>query len=205
MGADAGGGGVVRRAHEAKARKSRGHSRGVARLFEPGDPEADRDRPRINVAEASLCQHLVDNRAQGGDRGGEIDMDVRRGPARLHEQLSLGVAQPRPAAGGAAINSEIERPAAHAASPCSDRSTIAAAAARSASAALAGVSRSCARSWRRLLRRHGQMHEDGGDRRASCRRDTATLRSRGGCRQILRRPSTPGPEFPPLGSRGRWR
>ena len=43
MGADACGHGVVRRAHEAKARKRLDDPRRVARILDPGEPEADRD------------------------------------------------------------------------------------------------------------------------------------------------------------------
>ena len=141
MRADAGGGGVVRRAHEPKARKSRRDSRLVAPVLESGEPEADRDSPPIGVAEPGLSQNLVDDRAHSRDRRGKIDMNIGRRAARLRKQLSVGVAQSRPAAGGAAIDSDRERRAGHAAALSSVRSTIAAAAARSASAALVGVSR----------------------------------------------------------------
>src|SRR3984885_2617474 len=139
--ADTGGCGVVRRAHKPKAGKSRGHSRLVASLLESGEPETHCDRPPIVVSEPGLSQSLVDNRAHSRDRGGEIDMNVRRRAVRLGKRSSVGVAQPRAAAGRAAIDSEKERRAGHATSPSFDRSSIAATAARSASAAWAGVSR----------------------------------------------------------------
>ena len=139
--ADAGGGRVVRRAHKPKAGKSRRHSRLVAPLLEPGKPEADRNRFPMNIGEPGLSQGLVDDRSHGRDCGGEIDMNVRRCAARLGERSSVGVAQPRAAAGGAAVDSEKKRRAGHAASPSFGRSRIAAAAARSASAAWAGISR----------------------------------------------------------------
>lgn len=136
-----GGGGVVRRAHEPKAGKIRGDSCLVAPVLEPGEPETDRDRPPMNVAEPGLSQNLVDERAQAGDRGGEIDMNIRRSAAGLGQHFSISIAQPRAAARGAAIDPEIERRVGHAASPSSVRSISAAAAARSASAAAVGVSR----------------------------------------------------------------
>ena len=139
--ADAGGGRVVRRAYEAKAGKSRRHPRLVASLLEPRKPESDCDRPPVAVAEPRLSESLVDDRAHGRDRGGKIDMNVRRCADRLGKRSSVGVAQPRAAAGRAAVDSEKERRAGHAASPSFDRSSIAAAAARSASAASVGVSR----------------------------------------------------------------
>ena len=73
------------------------------------------------------------------DRGGEIDMDVRRRPARLRQRLAVGVAQPRAAAGGAAVDAKVERRGGHAA--FARTSTSAAAAALSAFAAFAAVSR----------------------------------------------------------------
>ena len=85
--ADAGGGRVVRRAHEPKAGKSRRHSRLVASLLEPGEPETDRDRSPMNVAEPGLSQSLIDDRAHSRDRGGEIDMNVRRCAVRLGKRF----------------------------------------------------------------------------------------------------------------------
>ena len=139
--ADAGGGRVVRRAHEPKAGKGRRHPRLVASLLEAGKPESHCDPLPIAVAEPGLSQSLVDDRAHGRDRGGEIDMNVRRCADRLGKRSSVSVAQPRAAAGRAAVDSEKERRAGHAAAPAFNSSRIAFAAARSASAASVGVSR----------------------------------------------------------------
>ena len=107
----------------------------------PASPKPSRDRSPINVAEPGLSQNLVDGGAHSSDRRGKIDMNVRRRAARLCKRFSIRVAQSRAAMGGAAVDAEIERRAGHAASPSSVRSIIAAAAARSASAAWFGVSR----------------------------------------------------------------
>ena len=139
--ADASGGRVVRRAHKPKAGKSRGHSRLVASLLEAGKPESHCDRPPIAFAEPGLSQNLVDGRAHSRDRGGKIDMNVRRRANRLGKRSSVGVAQPRAAAGRAAVDAEKERRAGHAAALAFNSSRIAAAAARSAFAASVGVSR----------------------------------------------------------------
>ena len=195
--ADAGGGRVVRRAHEPKAGKSRRHSRLVASLLEPGEPETHCDRPPIDVAEPGLSQSLVDDRAHSRDRGGKIDMNVRRRAVRLGKRSSVGVAQPRAAVGRAAIDSEKERRAGHAASPSFDRSSIAVAAARSASAASAGVSRFAFAPGGDLLGRHWQMHKDGGDRRplvAKILQGPEVEMVADKCAGV---PSTCAPEFPP--------
>ena len=77
---------------------------------------------------------------QGGFGRDEIDVYIRRSAGRLREQLALGVAQSGPGTGGAAIDAKIEG-APHAALTDFHGPTIAAAATRSASAALAGVIR----------------------------------------------------------------
>ena len=97
VGADAGGGRIVRRAHQAKAGKGGRYSRRVAFFLEPGEPEADRDQPPIGVLKSGLRQKLVDDRPQRGDGAGKINMDVRRGAARLRERFSVRVAQSRAA------------------------------------------------------------------------------------------------------------
>jgi hypothetical protein len=125
MGADAGGGGVVRCAYEPKARKSRRHSRLVALLLEPRKPESHCDPPPIAVAESGLSQSLVDDRAHSRDRSGKIDMNVRRRADRLGQRSSVGVPQPRAAAGRAAVDSEKARRAGHAAPPSFNSSRIA--------------------------------------------------------------------------------
>jgi hypothetical protein len=95
----------------------------------------------MNVAESGFRENLIDRRAHSRDGRGKIDMNIRRRAARLGQQLSIRVAQSRAAMGGAAIDSESERRACHAAAPASDRSSITLAATRSAFAASAGVSR----------------------------------------------------------------
>ena len=101
VGADAGGGGVVRRAHQPKAGKSGGHPRLVASLLEPGEPEPYRNRSPMKVGQPGVSQGLIDDRAHGCDRGGEIDVNVRRRAVRLGKRSSFRVAQPRTQAGRA--------------------------------------------------------------------------------------------------------
>jgi len=50
----------------------------------------------MNVAEPGLSQSLVDDRAHSRDRGGKIDMNVRRCAIRLGECFPVRAAQPRP-------------------------------------------------------------------------------------------------------------
>ena len=107
----------------------------------PASPSPIAIAPPIAVGEPGLSQSLVDDRAHSRDRGGKIDMNVRRRANRLGQRSSVGVAQPRAAAGRAAVDAEKERRAGHAAAPAFNSSRIAAAAARSASEASVGVSR----------------------------------------------------------------
>ena len=83
MGADAGGRCVVCRAHQPIARKRLDDPRLVARVAEAGKPEADRDARVVGAIEPRLAQNFVDDAAQHGDGGGEIDVDIRRRAARL--------------------------------------------------------------------------------------------------------------------------
>ena len=196
VGADAGGHSVVRRPHEAKARKRLDDPRRVARVLDPREPEADRQSRPVGARRARLLHDLADDRAQYRDRCGKIDMDIRRRPACIHQRLAVGVAQPRTAAGGAAVDAEVERRAGH---PAFVRaSTKAAAAALSAFAASAAVSRVALAAGGVCPGVRRQMHEDGRRRPAPCRADIAAPRNRDGCRQNLRRSSTLAPEFPPL-------
>ena len=113
MRADAGGCRVVRRARDSVARKRRDDPRFVARVAEARKAETDRDPRPIGGCNAGLAQDLIDDAAHDGDRSGEIDVDIRRRAARLGERFSLGVAQTRAAARGAAVDAEIKRRAAH--------------------------------------------------------------------------------------------
>ena len=119
----------------------------------------------MNLAEPGLCQNFVDDHMHGGDRCGEVDMNIRRRADRLGEQLALPVAEPRAAMGRAAVDSEIKRRASHAASPASQSVEHCC---RGRTKRVGGFGRReplSARPWRRLLGRHWQMHKDSGDRR----------------------------------------
>src|SRR5580698_928402 len=140
MGADAGGSRVVCSAHLAKARKRSGDSCLVSLALESREPQAHGDQSEVTFAELDVCQGGVDERSQGGLSRCEIDMDIRRSPGRLRDQLSVRVAQSSPGTGGAAVDAQVEG-AAHTAATEFDARINAAAATRSASAALAGVSR----------------------------------------------------------------
>ena len=111
MGADASGHGVIRGADKPVARKRVHDRRRVARLLDSREPEANRDSRLISARKPRIVHDVADDRAQDGDRGGAIDMDIRRRPARLRERPALGVPQPRPASGRAAVDPDIERPA----------------------------------------------------------------------------------------------
>ena len=139
MSADACGHSIVRRPHEAQVRKRLDDPRRIARVLDSGEPESDRDPRPVGAGEPGLGHHLADDSAQDGDRSGKVDMDIRRRPARLDELFAIGVAQPRAAAGGAAVDADGKRRAGHAA--FARTSTMAAAAALSAFAASAGTSR----------------------------------------------------------------
>ena len=68
-------------------------------VLDSGEPESDRDPRPVGARETGLVHDLADDRAQDGDCGGEIDMDICRRAACLDERVAVGVAQPRAAAG----------------------------------------------------------------------------------------------------------
>ena len=165
MRADAGGRRVVRRAHEPKAGKSRRHSRLVAALLEPGEPETSASRSPLNVADARPSPRPR-RRPRAWPRPRRQNRHECSPPRRSPRQAPFRRRRAAARGSGWRRRRLRDRAARWSRRFAVFRRSIIVGRGRPKRVRSFGRGEPpCARPLRRLLGRHGQMHEDGGDRR----------------------------------------